>query len=119
MIAVPDITEQLRARIDKRTKATTLNTQLGLENLKRHSFENQVSGRGRGNSSVLSGSVEDPRLNGGKPTLVPFLYEGRVVEGAEAVDRAVASGRVWPAFNTNDEATVASKKLSFRLGAQQ
>lgn len=116
LIVTPDITGQLRARIDKRTKATTLNTQLGLENIKRHSFENKISGRGLGNSSVLSGSVEDPRLNDGKPTLIPFLYDGRIVEGAEAVARAVASGRVWPAFDTNDEATAASKKVSSRLG---
>jgi hypothetical protein len=90
--------------------------QEGLENIKRHSFENTISGLGFGNSSVLSGSVEDANLNGGKPTLIPFLYDGRVVDGAEAVRRAIASGRVWPAFDTNEEATTASKKLSARLG---
>jgi len=115
-MAKHNITEHLRARIDKSTNAKVLNTQLGLENIKRHSFENKISGLGFGTSSVLSGSVEDPRLNGGKPTLIPFLYEGRQVDPIEAVDRAVASGRVWPAFKTNDAATAASKKLSSRLG---
>jgi hypothetical protein len=96
-----------------------LNRQLGLENLKRHSFENTTTGKTLNNSSVLSGSVQDERLNGGRPTLIPFLYDGRVVDGAEAVERALASKRVWPAFDTNDEATVASKKISNRLGRKK
>lgn len=112
--------DALRKRIDKKTKSNMLNMQLGLENLKRHSFENQISGNTYKNSSVLSGSVEDPRLNGGKPTLIPFIYEGRIAsEPGEAVERAIASGRVWPSFATNEEATRASKKLSNRLGRKK
>ena len=113
---MPNIREQLRSRIDKRTTSRVLNTQLGIENLKRHSFENTKTDNTLNNSSVLSGSVQDSRLNGGRPTLIPFLYEGRILEGAEAVDRAVASKKVWPAFDTNDEATEVSKRISHRLG---
>jgi hypothetical protein len=111
--------DTLRDRINKKTSASVLHKQLGLENIKRHSFENKISGLGFGRSSVLSGSVEDPRLNGGKPTLIPFLYEGRQVDPIEAADRAVDSGRVWPSFKTNEEATAASKKLSSRLGRKK
>ena len=89
-----------------------LKQQLGLENLKRHSSENIARGTNVGNQSVRSGSVEDERLNGGKPTLIPFVYDGRVVEIEEAVERAIKSKRQWPAFDTNEQATVASKRLS-------
>lgn len=114
-----DLSDALRDRIDKKTTTSVLNKQLGLENIKRHSFENKTSGLGFGNSSVLSGSIEDPRINNGRPTLVPFLYNGRKVSPQEASDLAFESGRVWPSFKTNDEATAASKKLSFRLGRKK
>lgn len=113
---MPDnLKTKLASRIEGRTSTDLLNMQLGLENIKRHSFENTVTGNTLGNASVRSGSVEDKRLNNGKPTLIPFLYEGRVVNVKEAVERAVESGRIWPAFDTNDEATMASKKISNRL----
>ena len=111
-----DFGDALGDRINKRTSSRVLNRQLGLENLKRHSFENSVTGNKLGNSSVKSGSVEDARLNDGKPTLIPFLYKGRIVEPQEAVELALQSGRVWPAFKTNDEATAASVKISSSLG---
>lgn len=116
---MPDIREQLRRRIDAKVKQRMLHTQLGLENLKRHSFENAVAGKKMGNSSVLSGSIQDPRLNGGRPTLVPFLYNGKVVSAREAGDLAVKSGRVWPSFDTNEQATLASKGVSNRLGRHE
>lgn len=64
-------------------------------------------------SSVLSGSVEDERLNDGRPTLIPFLWEGKILDKpGEAVERAIASGAKWPSFESNDAATEASKRLS-------
>jgi len=116
---MPDMRERLRAQIDKKTSSSMLNMQLGLENLKRHSFENAIGDKKMGNSSVLSGSVQDPRLNGGRPTLIPFLYDGRKVSPQEAVDLAIKSGRVWPAFDTNEAATAASQGVSHRLGRKK
>ena len=117
MASPADLAKQLRKRIDARTKERVLNTQIGIENLKRHSFENATTGNKMGNSSVLSGSVEDERLNGGRPTLIPFVYKGRVADKpGEAVELALASGRVWPSFDTNEAATKASKRISHRLG---
>ena len=110
-----DLRDSLRKRIDARTTERVLNTQLGIENLKRHSFENVKTGSTIGNSSVLSGSVEDAGLNGGRPTLIPFVYNGKVVSGAEAVKRAIKSKKVWPSFDTNDEATIVSKNISDNL----
>jgi len=117
---MPNLINKLKNRIDRRTTQRVLNTQLGIENLKRHSFENVKTGNTFKNSSVLSGSVEDPRLNDGRPTLIPWLYEGRVLtDGNEAVELALASGRVWPAFDTNDEATEVSKRISSKLGQKE
>ena len=105
----------LAERIDKRTSTRVLKQQLGLENLKRHSFQNVVTGANAGNQTVRSGSVEEERLNEGRPTLIPFVYDGRVVDIKEAVERAVKSKRVWPSFDTNEQATVASKAISARI----
>lgn len=120
---MPNIREKLRKRIDARTRDRVLNVQLGIENIRRHSFENVMTGNTKDNSSVLSGSVEDPRLNGGRPTLIPFLYGGRILSGPEggkeAVELALASGKVWPAFDTNDEATEVSKRISAKLGQKR
>ncbi len=118
MAGSSDIRARIKERIDKRTQRRVLNRQLGIENIRRHSFENVKTGGTKDSSSVLSGSVEDKRLNGGRPTLVPFLYKGKVVSGAEAVKRAIESGRTWPAFDTNEEATEVSKKISAGLGAK-
>ncbi len=114
-----DIRERLRQRIDSRTQERVLNVQLGMENLKRHSFENKTRGLTKGNQSVRSGSVEDERLNGGRPTLIPFFYNNKVVSPKEAVELALKSGRVWPAFNSNDEATAVSRSISSRLGREK
>ena len=113
--------DQLRKRIDRKTMSRVLNTQLGIENLKRHSFQNNVTGNKLGDSSVLSGSVQDSRLNGGRPTLVPFLYKGRRLpdDGREAVELALASKQVWPSFDTNDEATLVSQRISLNLGKKK
>ena len=108
--------EILSARINKRVEKQTLNTQLGIENLKRHSFLNKMSGNKMGNSSVLSGSVQDDRLNGGRPTLIPFLYKGRRVEPREAIELAAASKQIWPSFDTNEEASLVSQQISAGLG---
>ena len=113
------LNDKLRKRIYRRTNERVLNVQMGVENLRRHSFENAMTGNKKGNSSVLSGSVQDERLNGGRPTLIPFLYKGKVVDGATAVELALASGRVWPSFDTNEEATEVSKRVSSGLGKRK
>jgi hypothetical protein len=70
-------------------------------------------------SSVLSGSVEHPRLNAGKPTLVPHLWEGKIVESDdEAAERAVKSGKRYPAYESHEAATEASKRISSGLVRQ-
>ncbi len=63
-------------------------------------------------ATVRSGSVENPNLNNGKPTLIPFQWDGKIVDQREAERRAIKSGISWPSFETNAEADAASRKLS-------
>ena len=66
----------------------------------------------RGYHSILSTSVEDERLNEGRPTLIPSVYGGRQLEGDELINAALEGGQTWPAFDTNELATEASKRAS-------
>lgn len=63
-------------------------------------------------STIRSGSVQHPKLNGGKPTLIPFIWDGQEVDQDTAVRLAIKSGKKWPAFKNNEEATMASKMVS-------
>ena len=115
IISSDNVVEKIKKSISTRHKAAQVDA---LEPLRQHSrdtikrFNTEV----RGNSSVRSGSVEDERLNGGRPTLIPFLWDGRMVGLDEAIERAVASQKAWPAFNSNEAADKASKRLSASLG---
>ncbi len=66
-------------------------------------------------SSVRSMSVEDERLNEGKPTLIPSIWDGEELDPVTATDRAVSSGAQWPSYETNEQATAASKRISSGL----
>lgn len=89
--------------------------------LKKHSDQSVATGNtvdfGNGNiGSVQSGSVQDSRLNNGKPTLIPFIWDGKKVSDKEAIQRSLDSGIKWPVFKTDEEATEASTRLSNSLG---
>jgi len=66
-------------------------------------------------SSIRSISVEDERLNDGKPTLIPSIWEGKQLSAGAAVGRAVDSAIEWPSYDTNEQATAASKRISGNL----
>lgn len=89
-----------------------------------HSRESDRSGKAYrhpdgSRSTVLSGSVEHPRLNSGAPTLVPHLWGGKIVKSDdEAAERAIASGKRYPAFKSHEEATEVSKTISADLPRQ-
>lgn len=61
---------------------------------------------------ILSGSVNDDRLNEGKPTVIPFVYDGKRVSLDEAIERAISSGIQWPFAGSISEATKISKAAS-------
>lgn len=67
-------------------------------------------------STVRSGSVNHPGLNGGKTTLIPFVWDGKVIDDPDmAAEMAIQSGARWPSFESHEEATRASKDLSNSL----
>jgi GGDEF domain-containing protein len=68
-----------------------------------------------GMASVRSGSVNHELLNDGRTTLIPFQWDGEILDPREATQRAIDSGIQWPAFDSIDEATAASKQLSGSL----
>ena len=54
-------------------------------------------------STVVTIQVEDKNLNDGKPTLIPTVYDGKIVSEKEAVKRAIDSGIKWTSADTHAE----------------
>lgn len=65
-------------------------------------------------SSERAGSVEHPLLNRGRPTLIPFINQetGLEMTAEEGIQAAIDSGLQYPAFDTNEEATVFATERS-------
>jgi len=68
-------------------------------------------------STEVSITVQDEKLNGGKPTNIPSLWGGKEVSREEAVDLAVKSGNIYVGFNSIAEAEAAAKAKSAAGGA--
>lgn len=68
-------------------------------------------------STELSITVTDPRLNGGKPTNIPSLWGGQVVDNDTAVTNALATGKPYQSFGTIDQAVASAKARSNAGGA--
>jgi hypothetical protein len=62
-------------------------------------------------------TVTDPRMNGGKPTNIPSLWKGKVVDEDTAVDNAIASKKEYRSFDSIDSAVSDSIKKSSAGGA--
>ncbi|HEX6786960.1 MAG TPA: hypothetical protein VF076_07165 [Acidimicrobiales bacterium] len=62
-------------------------------------------------------TVTDPRLNGGRPTNIPSVWDGRIVSQDEAIDAATRSGVSFPSFGSIDDAVGAARQRSDDLGA--
>ncbi len=68
-------------------------------------------------STELSITVTDPRLNGGKPTNIPSLWKGQVVDEDTAVKNAIKAGKPYASYSSIDEAVSAAKARSAAGGA--
>lgn len=88
--------------------------QHGKENIARRQYVKNKDGT---ISTVRSITVQDPRLNGGKPTLIPTIWNSFKVSADRAIEKAVRSKKSWPAFDTIEQAAEAAKKLSQELDA--
>jgi hypothetical protein len=67
-------------------------------------------------STERSITVTEPGLNGGQPTNIPTIWDGRQLSEDEAIQRAIASNQKFPSFNSIDEAVNAAKARSERIG---
>lgn len=66
----------------------------------------------KGIHSIFSISVSSNQLNNGRETVIPTVYDGKIVSEKEAIERAVESGIQWPSADTVEEATEISKEAS-------
>jgi hypothetical protein len=62
-------------------------------------------------STVYSRQVNHPDLNDGKPTLIPSVWDGKILNEREAIKKAIASGRDWTWRDTHDELRELDIKL--------
>lgn len=67
-------------------------------------------------ATEMGRTVTDPRLNHGKPTNIPSIWDGKVFGEDGAVRAAVASGQSFPSFKSIPRAVEASKAHSAELG---
>lgn len=68
-------------------------------------------------------TVTDPQINGGKPTNIPTMFEGKQVSQEEAIQRIVDAGGLDPetgrklqGFKSIDEAVKAAEQRSKQIG---
>jgi hypothetical protein len=47
-------------------------------------------------STVRTIVVNHPELNGGKPTVIPTIWDGKMMSNHDAIAHAIESGQTWP-----------------------
>ena len=98
---------------------TTISKRKGVEPLLTHHFNNvknrttvykgkYPTGETR---SVFSMQVKDEKLNKGKPTLIPSIYDGKELPEKQAIQKAIASGIKWTSADTDKELRAYDKNL--------
>ena len=55
----------------------------------------------------------------GVPTLIPTVWDGKIVSGDEAVRRARMAKVRWPTFKTIEEANAAARRFSDEMGGKR
>ena len=80
----------------------------GIEPLISHHFNNIKYGNTATDErvniqSVFSMEVQHPKLNKGKPTLIPSVYDGKVLHEDAAIKAAVDSGIKWTSADSHKE----------------
>lgn len=68
-------------------------------------------------STEVSITVTDPRLNEGKPTNIPSMWEGKEVDEDTAVNKALMSKKTYKSFDSIESAVKAAKERSNAGGA--
>lgn len=103
-----------------RTRGDLLKSLPDAQALFDHSDTNLRTGKSfsdeRGLHSVLSITVSDERLNDGKPTLIPSVYDGGALPQPLAIKRAVKSGRTFPSRDSFAEIDRFAANISSLMG---
>jgi hypothetical protein len=70
----------------------------------RHHYENLAYNRAVSNEDGSVSTVYTRQVDiNGRPTLIPSVWEGKILEEEDAVERALASGIEWPTADTHEE----------------
>lgn len=67
-------------------------------------------------STEESLTITDPRINSGRPTNIPSIWNGQRFDEDQAVMQALNSGQSFSAFNSIEEAVNAARQRSDMLG---
>lgn len=65
--------------------------------------------------SVFSRQVNHPKLNNNKPTLIPSVYAGEVLNTEESIKAAIDSGIKWTFANSHEELRKYDEKIHKRM----
>lgn len=92
----------------------------GLQTILDHHNEHMKSGTYRRNkdgsmSTVVSTIISDSRLNGGRETVIPLLWNGKQLSHKEAIKKAIASKKPWPSADTVAEAEALDRVVHSRI----
>jgi len=79
-------------------------------------YPQQYDEEGRG-MSEYSVTVTDPRINKGRPTNIPSLWEGKVLSEDKAILKALANGGPYPSYTSIPQAIEAAGQKSDSGGA--
>jgi len=70
----------------------------------RHHYENLANGTAVKNEDGSVSTVFTVQVDiDGKPTLIPTVWDGRILSEEEAAQRALNSGIQWPTANSHEE----------------
>ena len=75
----------------------------GIDPITEHHYENLKFGKNKGNKTVFTLQVEHPKLNKGKPTLIPSIWDGKELSEDAAIKKAIDSKIKWTAADDHKE----------------
>ncbi len=89
-----------------------------------HHYNNMREGKTRQEkdgyiNSVFTIQVDKiKKLNNGKPTLIPTVYDGKIVSEKEAIKKAIDSGKKWTSADTHKQLREYDKKLHKQMSPE-
>jgi len=92
-----------------------------MDEITKHHFTNIATGKAKKNkdgslSTVYTRQVDLPDETGKRvPTLIPSVYDGKILSEEDAVKRAVKSGKKWPTAKTHPELRKFDEKIHERM----